>query len=348
MCMYAPLTRLGDYVGISKRRQRFRERWKTKEGQKIRDALLSAITSGEVAAVQRALRTGPKGFFDGSYDLRGLHFVNFKLNRPENDLLQAATLNYSRLREVHIIRATFESTLCNFVDSVRARFEDCTFVRATFYSATFEDCVFENCNFLDRDTFSNCSFRNVTFENCFFETDIFTDCEFDERTKFSGTRNISHRFSYLSEPVKKFDNKYLSSLYREIHEAYEAGHAGPLSRQYLFMERQAYTRHNTRSRSHKLTLYILEYTNGYGIRPLRVLLTSAVIFTIFTAIFIAKFGTTGFLISSGGFFTFGADTDLLSTVSVGYHILYFFEAFLGVTNVSIFVVVLTNYWSLLR
>lgn len=346
--MYAPHSRLGDYVALSKRRRRFRERWKTEPGQKLNDALLAAIKIGKVATVQQILQSGPANFFEGSYDLRGLHFVNFKVDRPQNELFRAATLNYSRLRESRITRAAFESTFCNFVDSVHTRFEDCSFVRTTFYCATFEDCTFENCNFLERDTFSNCSFKNVTFKNCFFETDIFTDCEFDERTKVENIRQISHRFSYLDIAVKKFDNRYLSSFYQGIHEAYEAGHASAISRQYMFMGKQAYTRYNTRARSHRLTRFFLEYTNGYGIRPLRVLFTSACVFAVFTAIFIAKFGAAGFLISGGGFFTFGGDTSLLNSVGLGYHILYVIEAFLGVTNMSIFIVTLTNYWSLLR
>lgn len=346
--MYAPHTRLGDYVSTSKRRQHFRDRWKTEEGKKLKEELLPAIASGKAESVQHVLQSGSEDFFDGSHDLRGFHLVNFKLYRPQNELLKGATLNYSRLREARITRAAFESTFCNFVDSVRTRFDDCSFVRATFYCATFEDCVFENCNFLDRDTFSNCSFKNVTFENCFFETDIFTDCEFDERTKVTGIRHVSHRFTYMNESVKKFDNRYLSSFYRGMHEAYDAGHASAMARQYMFMEKQAYTRYNTRSWFHKLTHYFLEYTNGYGIRPVRGLVTAGVLFSFFTAIFIARFGPTGFLISAGGFFTFGADTDLLSTVGFGYHLLYFFESFMGVTTTSVFIVTLTNYWSLLR
>jgi len=99
---------------------------------------------------------------------------------------------------------------------------------------------------------------------------------------------------------------------------------------------------------HKPLQYFLVYTNGYGIRPMRVLFTTALIFAIFTAIFMTKFGTTGFLISAGGFFTFGAETSQLYNAGIGYHILYFFESFLGVTNMSIFIVVLTNYWSILK
>lgn len=345
--MYAPFTRLADYVAISKRRQNFRGRWKTEEGQRLKKALLLAIASGKATVVGQIMQTGPDDFFDDSNDLRGLHFVDFKLQRPQNELLRAATLNYSRFRGVKITRAAFESTLCNFVDLVRTRFEDCTFVRATFYSATLEDCVFANCNFLDRDTFSNCSFKNVIFENCFFETDIFTDCEFDERTKFINTKQTSHRFSYINEPVKQFDLSYNASLYRGIREAFEAGHANAQARQYLFKERQSYTRNNTRS-AQKPLQYFLEFTNGYGMRPMRVLLTAALVFSIFTAIFIAKFGTEGFLLSAGGFFTFGASTNLLNTASFGYHILYVFESFLGVTNMSISIVVLTNYWSILK
>lgn len=345
--MYAPFTRLGDYVAISKRRKHFRGRWKTEEGQKLKEALLPAIASGKITEVQKVWQNSPNGFFDGENDLRGLHFVGFKLQRPQNELFRATTLNYSRFRGAKIIRAAFESTFCNFVDLVRTHFEECTFVRATFYSATFEDCVFADCNFLDRDTFSNCSFKNVVFDNCFFETDIFTDCEFDERTKFNSIRQVSHKFNYINKPAKRFDPKYTASLYRGIREAYEAGHANTPARQFNFMEKQAYTRYNTHF-SQKPLQYFLEYTNGYGIRPMRVLLTAALIFTIFSTIFIAKFGANGFLVSAGGFFTFGADSSLLNSVGLGYHFLYFFEAFLGVTNMSIFVVVLTNYWSIFK
>ncbi len=346
--MYAPHTRLGDYVSISKRREHFRDRWKSKEGLELNQVLLSAIGLGSAEAVRQVLQAFPENFLDDGYDLRGLHFVNFKLQSPENELFLAATLNYSRLREARFMHTAFESTFFNFVDSVRTNFEDCSFIRATFFCATFEDCVFKNCNFLERDTFSNCSFKNVRFENCFFETDIFTDCVFDERTEVTTIRQISHRFRYLKESVKKFDNSYLSSFYQDIHEAYETGHASTLAQRYMFMEKQAYTRYNTSPGFHRMTNFFLEYTNGYGTRPVRVLFTATTILAIFTAIFIAKFGAAGFLLSTGGFFTFGAETSLLDSAGIGYHVLYFFEAFLGVTNMSIFIVTLTNYWSLQR
>jgi len=345
--MYTPFNRLGDYVAINRRRQHFRDRWKSEEGKALAATLVPAVASGKSAAVQQILQTGPADFFEGSYDLRGLHFVDFRLDRPENNLFKAATLNYSRFRDARIKRTAFLSTIGNFVDLVRTRFDEATFVRTSFFGATFEDCVFENCNFLDRDTFSNCSFRNVYFVNCFFETDLFTDCEFDERTKLVNTRTTSHKFNYWEESAKKFDNRYSSSFYRGIREAYEAGHVSAMARRFLFKEKQAFTRYNTRS-AQKLARYFLEYTNGYGIKPIRVLATAASLFAIFSAIFIARFGTPGFLMSAGGFFTFGADTGLLDSAFVGYHILYVLEAFLGVTNMSIFIVVLTNYWSSLR
>src|SRR5207249_3914356 len=93
--MYAPFTRLGDYVAISKRRQHFRGRWKTEDGQKLRAALLPAIASGKAEVVRQLLKSGPADFFDGSNDLRGLHFIDFKLYRPQNELFRATTLNYS-------------------------------------------------------------------------------------------------------------------------------------------------------------------------------------------------------------------------------------------------------------
>ncbi|HEY5139839.1 MAG TPA: hypothetical protein VIJ25_11065, partial [Methylococcales bacterium] len=108
-----------------------------------------------------------------------------------------------------------------------------------------------------------------------------------------------------------------------------------------------YTRHSIPA-SQKPLNYFLEYTNGYGMRPERVLLTAASVFAIFTAIFIFRFGLPGFLISAGGFFTFGTETSLVNAAGFGYHVLYFLEAFLGVTNMFILIVVLTNYWSILK
>ncbi len=228
-------------------------------------------------------------------------------------------------------------------------FERATFTGISFYGANFEDCTFYRCNFLGRNSFSNCTFKNVEFKECFFETDIFLDCNFDELTRVASKQKTSLSFDHLEDQTPTtFDNTYSSSFYHSLREGYEAGRVSHLARIYLFKEKQSLTRYNTRGKLQKAARYFLEYTTGYGIKPLRVLATAFTVFSIFTSIFVSAYGAHGFLLSAGGFFTFGANTGLLETFNPVLHTLYVLEAFLGITCMSTFIVVMTNYWSSLR
>jgi len=345
--MYTPLNQLADYVAINKRRLLFRNRWKSPTGQQTLEALLGTFPKGDVAAKQRVLDTAPPNFFEDGSDLRGLRYVGGSLSIADKEFFRNAVLNYTRFRDVTVHRSVFVSVTGDYTEIIRTQFEETTFVRASFFGAVFEDCVFKNCNFLDRNAFSNCVFKNVTFINCFFETDLFNDCSFDERTRVNKPLKAAHRFTYWHEPAKRYDERYSSSFYSGLREAYEVGQVSTFARKYLFREKQAFTRHNSK-RADKFIRYFLEYSNGYGIKPLRVLFTAMLVFLLCGAGFAVKYGSEGFFLGAGGFFTFGASTDLLAHAGVFYHALYVFEAFLGIVNMSTFVVVLTNYWASLR
>jgi hypothetical protein len=347
--MYTPMNLLANYVNITKRRQRFQDRWKTPGGEQVFTQVEGAIQQGGGARLNDVMAGGPPGFFEDASDLRGLRLVKQSIAAPDDqELFKNLTLNYARWRDVAFRQGTWRTITANFVDALRVDFDAVTLVRFNAYGADFEDCRFTGCNFLERNTFSNCTFKNVDFKNCFFETDVFVDCKFDELTGVEYRARRSCPSGREGAPVAVFDRQYEAPFHRSLREAYEAGRISHLARINLFKEKRSLTRYNTPNRSQRFARYFLEYTTGYGIKPIRVLVTALVLLLIFTTIFVAAFGEGGFLLSVGAFFTNGANTSYLEKATFVYQFLYAFEAFLGIVTMSTFIVVMTNYWASLR
>lgn len=346
--MYTPLNLLADYIEINQRRQKFQERWKTDEGKEVLADVEQAMAAGAGERLLHIIENGPAGFFEDSTDLRGMRVVEKTFQRNPQEFFANLTLNYARWRDVEFDHESWRTVTANFIDALRVKFHSVTFVRLNSYGTDFKDCTFVDCNFLERNTFSNCTFKNVEFVNCFFATDVFVDCKFDELTRITGRAKRSHVYGNVNTASIPIDRHYDAPFYRSLRDAYEAGRISNFARIYLFREKHALTRYNTPVRSQRLARYFLEYTTGYGIKPLRVFTTVLLVMTVFTLIFVTAFGPKGFLLSAGGFFTFGANTGYLENAPFIYQLLYGLEAFLGVTVMSTFIVVLTNYWASLR
>jgi hypothetical protein len=346
--MYTPLNLLADYIEINQRRHKFQDRWKTNQGKHVLADVEQAMAEGGGQSLLDVIANGPSGFFEDSTDLRGMRIVEQNFNEQPGEFFRDLTLNYARWRDVEFNHLSWRTVTANFIDAMRVKFHSVSFVRLNSYGADFEDCTFVDCNFLERNTFSNCTFKNVVFVNCFFATDAFVDCKFDELTRISGRAKRSHAHGTAKTARVTYNLEYDAPFYRGLRDAYEAGRISNLARAYLFREKQALTRHNTPKRSERLARYFLEYATGYGIKPLRVLASVLVLLALFTSLFATAFGERGFLLSVGGFFTFGANTGYLENAAAIYQFLYSVEAFLGVTTMSTFIVVMTNYWASLR
>ena len=339
---------LANYIEINQRRQLFQDRWKTSTGKEVFSEIEHTMLKGGGERLSEIVGEGPADFFEDRSDLRGLRLVKYTFKKPYGELFSNLILNYARWRDVMFEHGTWRTVTVNFIDALRVNFGSVTFVRVNAYGADFEDCKFIDCNFLERNTFSNCTFKNVQFKNCFFESDVFADCKFDELTKIVQRAKRSHVFEGETVRAVSYNRQYDAAFHRSLREAYEAGRISHLARIHLFQEKKSLTRQNTPRRSQRLARYFLEYTTGYGIKPIRVLTTALVLLMFFTAIFVAAFGRPGFLLSAGGFFTFGAYSNTIENASAFYQFLYGLEAFLGITIMSTFIVVMTNYWASLR
>ncbi|MBA7581803.1 hypothetical protein ES708_23714 [subsurface metagenome] len=90
---------------------------------------------------------------------------------------------------------------------------------------------------------------------------------------------------------------------------------------------------------------LFEFITGYGIRPIRVLLSMLLFFILFSSVFIYKLGfAKGILLSAGAFFTFGTNANYLQFLSDWFTVIYIIEAFTGILMIALFVVVFTNLW----
>jgi hypothetical protein len=209
------------------------------------------------------------------------------------------------------------------------------------YASYLENVTFIGCDFIGRNEIRNCRFINVKFMNCFIEANMFHNCRFDERT---GIDTLVETSRYTDRP-KNFKPVDYAEIYRGIKESYRAGSVISKSREYYFLERHANTRYLIDGMFEKIGNYFLEYVVGYGIKPLRVLVSMILTFIVCTEIFIYKLGfTNGLLLSTGAYFTNGASSDLLRSIGTFYQIVFIIESFLGIVFTALFVTVMANLW----
>jgi len=263
--------------------------------------------------------------------IKNLHSNTFK----------GINLSYGYMVQTKFENIVFSGMIFNFTTFYKVNFTNCTFLFTTFYGSNLENVSFVNCDFLDKAQFRNCLLKNVRFNSCFFENNVFNDCQFDEATRIDSPL----RSSRFSKKQINLDMRELSGIYKGIKEGYLSGEILDKKRDYYFLERQVITRYNLDKISSKIGNYFLEYVSGYGIRPFRVLYAMILSFIFFTALFVGKIGyPDGLLLSTGAYFTNGANSNLLSTMGPFYQSIYLLESFLGILLIALFITVMANLW----
>ena len=338
--MFTPIYLLPQYN--TKDRSKYEDRWTDSENQHIRDEVLRMIRVGAGEDFLAGIYEVNPRFFEDMWDLKGINILGEELTFPPADNFEAIAFSYAILSGSKFENATFVNTVFHFTRVFSCEFINCIFAFGEFYGVILEKTRFVNCDFIEHDLIINCDFKEVEFKNCFIPNRIFFNCKFDEQTIINEAIDKPQRMSGDSFKLSKSD---LAEIYKGIKEGYMAGDVIKQSRLYFFKERQSITRHNSKRLRERIGGYFLELIAGYGIKPFRVLLTMLIIFFIFSVVFIAKIGVSeGLLLSAGGFFTFGANTNYLQTLGTFFKIIYIAESFFGIALMALFITVLANYW----
>lgn len=285
---------------------------------------------------------GNLGFLENMWDLKGIRISNKQINFPAADNFEGIDFSFSSFYHSNFKNATFLNTFLSFTELYNCEFMNCTFLFTSFYGAPLEKIKFINCDFIEHNSITNCDLREVKLENCFIPTNLFVDCKFDEQTVIN---NLLDKPTRKPGDSLKLSKDNLAEIFKGIKEGYIAGSVIKQARMYFLKERKAITRYNTKGLREKMRGYFLESIAGYGINPFRVLLTMLMVFLIFSVVFSAKIGfSEGILLSAGAFFTFGANTQYLQTLSGFLKVIYIAEAFLGISLMALFITVLANLW----
>lgn len=339
--MFTPIYLLPQYntEDLSK----YRDRWNTPEGRPLQDKILKMIRNGAGEDfLQWDFEQGKLGFLESMWDLKGINIFKEQIDFPAADNFEAIDFSYASFYHSKFKNATFLSASFNFIKLYNCEFMDCAFLFTSFYGVTLEKTKFINCDFVEHSRITNCDLKEVKLENCFTPTNLFFDCKFDEQTTIDDLMDKPLRMPSSNLQLSKSD---LAEIFKGIKEGYRAGDVIKQARLYFFKERQSITRHNSKGLGEKIGGYFMELIAGYGIKPLRVLLSMLTIFLIFSIVFITEIGfSEGILLSAGGFFAFGASTHYLQTLGAFWKVLYIAEAFCGISLMALFITVLANLW----
>jgi uncharacterized protein YjbI with pentapeptide repeats len=339
--MFTPIHLLPQYN--TKELDKYRDRWKDSDGRRLQDKILGLIRHGAGEDfLQWDFEQGNLGFLENMWDLKGIDIFKEKIVFPAADNFEGIDFSYGSFYHSSFKNATFLNTFLKFTKLYNCEFVNCNFLFTSFYGATLEKTKFINCDFIEHNSMTNCDLRGVELGNCFIPTNLFFDCKFDEQTVIN---------NLLDKPLRKpgdslkLSKNSLAEIFKGIKEGYIAGTVIKQARIYFFKERKAITRYNTKGLREKIWGYFLELIAGYGIKPVRVLLTMLTVFLISSIVFSAEIEfSEGILLSAGAFFTFGANTQYLQTLSLFLRIIYIAEAFFGVSLMALFITVLANLW----
>ncbi len=333
--MFAPIDRL---PGLDKgERLRCQNRWEGEGGSSAKNLVLDLIQSGAGEDfLQIDFENGRLPILDDMCDLRGLELYDLNITFPDEDTFQSIDFSYSRFWHCHFKNALFQSRM-SFGRIYGCVFEHCTFMYGSFYATTFEKCKFVNCDFIDSFILTNCDLRNTDFKSVFTRLSIFSDCRFDLQCQVDDPSNSPN-----SGFKGNLDPAILADFYQNISAAYRAGGNSGRGRDYLFLSQRAATRHNSVGVA-KLVGYAKELVFGYGLRPMNVLGSLLAVLVLGWGLFTtATTPKQALLLAAGALFTFGAETGSLSALGYRYSILYVFLAFLGISLIALFVVVLAR------
>ena len=320
---------------------KYQYRWKDYNGRQIFEKIIKMIENGAGEDfLEYDFDKGNLGFLENKGDLKGVDIFKKDINFPEGDNFEGIDFSYAQFYHSKFHNANFIESSFEFARLYNCVFENCLFAFSTFYGCKIEKVKFINCDFVENNAMTNCVFNETKYKNCFYSNVLFSDCKFDSNTSLDAPKD---------KPSSSFNTELnktqLAEIYKSIKEAYFSGGVFTKSKQYLFKQKQSITRHNEKGKFRKIGNFLLELITGYGIRPMRVLVSMLLFFALFSYAFIGKLGfAKGILLSAGAFFTFGANANYLQYLSNFYKILYIFEAFTGISMIALFIVVLSNLW----
>jgi hypothetical protein len=322
--------------------KKYQNRWKTKEGVPLKHHIFRTLRDGSFEQfLHRDFAKKKLPILEHDKDLKGLYIEDEVIIDHPHHALKGIDLSYTFIDDSQFKRLYLQLINFSFASLHNVTFVNCTFSYATFYACYLENVTFINCDFLERNNIRNCRFTNVKFKNCYIDNNMFHSCRFDERTDIEVCIHKSHH----QKKPKYFKLIELPELSKGIKDGYKAGNVTGKAREYYFLEKQAITRYILDNPYQKAGNYFLEMIAGYGVKPLRVLLSMILVFLLFSEIFTAKLGyPAGLLLSTGGYFTNGASSDMLQKMDPFYLSLFIIESFLGIMFTALFVTVMANLW----
>lgn len=320
---------------------KYQNRWKDYNGKQILEKIIKMIENGAGEDfLEWDFEHGKLGFLEDMRDLKGIDIFKEDINFPKGDNFEGIGFSYAQFYHSKFNNATFVKSSFGFARLYNCVFKNCLFAYNIFYGCRIEKVQFINCDFVENNSMTNCNIIETEYKNCFYKNVLFNDCKFDVKTLLDNPKDKpSSTFNV------ELDKTNLAEIYKGIKEAYVSGGVFMESRKYFFKQKQSITRHNIKGKLNKIKNLLLEFTTGYGIRPMRVLCSMLGFFIFYSSFFICKLGfAKGILLSAGAFFTFGANINYLQYLSNFFKILYIFEAFTGISMIALFIVVLSNLW----
>jgi hypothetical protein len=320
----------------------YQNRWKTKDGIPLKHHILKTLRDGTFERfLHKDFAEKKLPILEHDKDLKGLYIEDETIRDHPHHALKGIDLSYSYIGNTTFKNLNLIQTNFSFTSFHSVTFTNCIFSFSTFYASYLENVTFIECDFLERNNIRNCRFTNVTYKDCFIESNMFHSCRFDERTQVAGLAPISIE----SRKKKNFNPVELAEIYKGMKDGYKAGNVINKCRKYFFLERQAVRKYILDNRLEKMGNYLLEIVAGYGIKPVRVLLSMLFVFLLFSIIFTIDLGyPNGLVLSTGAYFTNGAKSDLLPSIGSFYLLLFIIESFLGIIFTTLFITVTANVW----
>lgn len=339
--MFTPIHLLPRYS--AERYEKYKDRWNHGEGPTVQEKVLQMLKDGAGEDfLEWDFQNGRLPILEHEGDLRGLTIFGMEIDFPHEDNFTGVDFSYTSLYHTILRHGTFSDTNFSFTKFYNCEFVNCRFALTHFYGATLEKSRFVGCDFLEHDDMVNCDLKNVTMSKCFYNASFFDDCRFDQQTTIDDPLKSPNDTAWFRLQLEKQE---LAEIFRVIKEGYRAGQVSKKARMYFLKQRKAITRYNTDALPEKARAYFLEIIAGYGISPLRVLMSMLIVFLAFSVAFTIKIGfLNGFLLSAGAFFTFGANTQFLQDIGAIWYIVYILESFFGIAFMALFVTVLANLW----
>ena len=210
-----------------------------------------------------------KCYLDGTGFLwstfKNCRFVESSLRRGSVPLLGWSTPGGGQTR---LLEVTMKYVIFSRCDMTEA------YIRSSeLEQVEFQACVMSGCDFL------NCRLRGLFIDQCVLNATRFQNTYFWLCDISNSSVNKETQFN-LSEDHTTDD---FYKIYNQVYKLYKAQGLDDISIEYLFLSKE-FERLSSTTWSHKLWLWILQYSCGYGERPVRVVITSVVLIIVFAII----------------------------------------------------------------